>query len=219
LPVRGFRCLFLNAAFLPAFRYYAAVTVVGEHHLRVLAPPVIFAANHTSHFDIPALMAALPLCWRGRLSPAMTQDFFRAKFDRRRRSRVTRAWNQMQYVVAAGLFAGVPLPQEAGGARAALRFLGELAGRGRCPVIFPEGTRTPDGEIHPFRPGVGMMAVRLGLPVVPVRLRGLFEVFPKDRKWPIPGKVRVVFGRPMRFRKETGYSDAARQVEEAVRGL
>jgi 1-acyl-sn-glycerol-3-phosphate acyltransferase len=63
------------------------------------------------------------------------------------------------------------------GARRALRYTGELINRGFCPLVFPEGSRTRDGAILPFRPGVGMMAVRLRVRVVPIRIKGLYEIY------------------------------------------
>jgi 1-acyl-sn-glycerol-3-phosphate acyltransferase len=70
-----------------------------------------------------------------------------------------------------------------------------------------------------FRPGVGVLAVRLGIPVVPVHIHGLFEVLPVHSSWPTPGPVRLRFGAPMRFHEGEDFRTAARKVEEEVRRL
>ena len=72
--------------------------------------------------------------------------------------------------------------------------------------------------MEPFRPGVGMIASRLGVPVVPVRIDGLDRVLHPSWKMARPGRVRVAFGEPMRLTGED-YDALARQVEEAVRRL
>ena len=85
-------------------------------------------------------------------------------------------------------------------------------------LIFPEGKRTDHGEIAPFRPGVGMMAARLGVPVIPVRLEGNDRVLHHTWKMASPGPVRVIFGAPMHLTGDD-YVDLTAQVETAVRKL
>ena len=85
-------------------------------------------------------------------------------------------------------------------------------------LIFPEGRRTDAGEIGPFQPGIGMLAARLQIPIVPVRLEGLDRVLHKSWRMAVPGRVRVAFGPPL----EPGhgsYRELARRVEEAVRAM
>ena len=89
---------------------------------------------------------------------------------------------------------------------------------GDSVLIFPEGRRTDAGEIEPFRPGIGMIASRLDVPVVPVRLEGLDQVLHHSWKMARPGPVRVAFGAPMRLTGDD-YEALARQVEEAVKRL
>ena len=73
--------------------------------------------------------------------------------------------NSLKYYLSAAFFNTFPLPQREAGARQTLRYAGELISSGFSVLIFPEGKRTEHGEIAPFRPGVGMMAARLGVPV------------------------------------------------------
>ncbi len=85
-------------------------------------------------------------------------------------------------------------------------------------MIFPEGMRSETGNIRPFRGGIGMIASRLEVPVVPVRIDGADRVLHQTWRMARPGKVRVTFGVPMRLRGDD-YAALARQVEDAVRAL
>ena len=112
----------------------------------------------------------------------------------------------------------VPLPQREAGARDTMRYLGELVEGGSSVLIFPEGRRTQAGEIAPFQPGVGMIAARLRLPVVPVRIEGVDRILHQSWHMARPGRARVAFGAPIDCRGDD-YRAAARRVEEAVRRL
>jgi 1-acyl-sn-glycerol-3-phosphate acyltransferase len=105
------------------------------------------------------------------------------------------------------------------GARRALRYTGELINRGFCPLVFPEGSRTHDGAMMPFRPGVGMMAVRLRVPIIPVRIRGLYEIYPIHQWWPRRGPVEVSFGKAMTFAEGMRYEEIAEAVAREIRQL
>jgi cytidylate kinase len=84
-----------------------------------------------------------------------------------------------------------------------LRLSIELVRQGKKMVVFPEGTRTPDGTLQPAQRGVGMLVAKTGAPVIPVRIFGSFEAFPRSAKFPRwDGKVHVVFGEPLRFSPE-----------------
>jgi 1-acyl-sn-glycerol-3-phosphate acyltransferase len=124
-----------------------------------------------------------------------------------------------QFLLACGLFNAYPLPQKMGGARRALRYTGELIDRGYCPLVFPEGERSPTGQMLPFKSGIGMMARRLSVPVVPIHLQGVYEVYSIHHEWPKPGRVTARIGRPQRFDAAGDYIEAAQAVEQAVREL
>ena len=100
-----------------------------------------------------------------------------------------------------------------------MRFAGSLADQGYSILIFPEGRLTHDGAMEPFKPGVGLLAKRLELPVVPIHLDGLFAILSYRDRWPEPGPVRVRVGKPIRFDESESFENAARRVEAAVRDL
>ncbi len=111
-------------------------------------------------------------------------------------------------------FNAFPLPQREAGTRQTLRYIGEVAGDGYSILIFPEGRREPS----PFRPGVGMIASRLDLPVIPIKIEGLDQVLHSSARWPTRGPVRIAFGAPMRLDGDD-YQALASRVEQAVRAL
>src|SRR2546422_1531677 len=218
LPIRWLRLIFQQLVAIPLFRHYLPLSVTGLQHLQHLEPPVIFAANHTSHLDAPAVFAALPSLWRGRLAPAMGLDLFQPYFEPDRFSKKDVWRTGLGYVLACGLFNAYPLPQEVAGVRRALNYTAELLKRGYCPLVFPEGMRSTDGRLHSFRPGIGMMAIRLQRPIVPIYIEGLYSVYSVHHSWPKRGAVRVSFGQPLRFTSES-YDEVAQKVCRAVEDL
>ena len=218
-PVRWARTGLREGFMLPLLRNRLPLTVTGADLLKRLRPPVIFAANHVSHLDTPVILAALPPSWRRRLVPAMVQEWFLPHFRPGGFSWRERLSASLQYVLACGCFNAYPLPQRMGGIRRSLRYTGELLDHGFCPLVFPEGRRSPDGALASFQAGIGLMGVRLKVPVVPVYVEGLFKVFPAGSRWPRRGPVSVTFGRPVRLDPGQGYAEGAEEVRGAVQKL
>jgi long-chain acyl-CoA synthetase len=216
--VRGVRRASLPTWILPIARVFMRVQVEGLEHLQQTEGPVIFAANHQSHLDTPAILDAMPPAWRYRLAPAMAKEFFKAHFYPEQFGR--RAWltNSLNYYLAAFFFNAFPLPQREAGTRQTLRYIGTLVEAGYSILIFPEGKRTDAGEINPFRAGVGMIASRLNVPVVPVRLEGLDRILHQKAKFATRGTARVAFGPPMSL-TGSDYVALAARVEAAVRRM
>jgi long-chain acyl-CoA synthetase len=212
------RRIVLATFLLPLTRVFAWIQINGREHLDTLAGPVIFASNHQSYMDGPVIMAALPARWRYRLAPAMAKEFFKAHFFPQEHRLMLRIVTSAAYYLAALFFNAFPLPQRETGARQTLRYMGDLVEGGFSILIFPEGHRTDTGAIDRFRPGIGMIASRLDVAVVPVRLEGVDRVLHRTWHMARPGRVRVAFGTPMRL---TGgdYDALAKQVEDAVRQL
>lgn len=206
------RRIFLPGFLLPLNRLFAHVHAHGRENLRNLQPPVIFASNHQSYMDVPTIMSALPARWRYRVTPAMRKEFFEQHFHGRKFS------NSLNYYLATLFFNAFPIPQHEPGALATLRYIGELSSDKWCLLIFPEGKMTDAGEISPFQPGIGMIASRFGIPVVPVRIRGLDHVLHKSWMMACPGRVDVTFGPALHLAGDD-YAALARQVEDAVKNL
>jgi long-chain acyl-CoA synthetase len=218
LPARALRRASLPTWILPLGRIFARLRVEGLEHLRTVQGPVVFAANHQSHLDTPAILDALPPEWRYRVAPAMAKEFFKAHFYPEQFGR--RAWltNSLNYYLASLFFNAFPLPQRESGTRQTLRYIGELVSAGYSVLIFPEGRRTQRGEVGRFQPGAAMIASRLEVPVIPVRLEGLDRILHQKARFPTRGLARVAFGRPMSLRG-SDYAALAREIQEAVEKL
>ena len=218
-PVRWMRSVALGGFILPLSRHYLRLRVEGLEHLAEMDPPVIFVANHVSHLDTVAIFSALPSSWRRRLAPAMAQDFFRAYFQPLGRPWKERVASASQYLLACGFFNAYPLPQGRPSVRQALQYTGLQIDQGHCPLVFPEGQRSPDGNLQPFKMGIGFMALRLQVPVVPIHLEGLYQIYSIHHEWPQSGEVQVKIGSPLSFKGEQDYEKITREVEEALRRL
>jgi len=218
LPVRALRRVSLATWILPLGKIFVTLEVHGLEHLAAISGPVIFAANHQSHLDGPMILQALPPRWRYRVAPAMAKEFFKPHFYPDQYTASARLTNSINYYLASTFFNAFPLPQRETGTRQTLRYIGELIGDGYSLLIFPEGRRTEKGEINRFLAGVGMIASRLDVPVVPVRIEGLDRILHHTWKFPARGKASVAFGAPMSL-KGNDYAALAARVEEAVKQL
>jgi long-chain acyl-CoA synthetase len=203
---------------MPLTRAFAYARVEGLEHLQHIDGPVVFASNHQSHMDVPVILSALPGRWRSRVAPAMLKEFFTAHFHPEQHS--WREWftNSLNYYLACFYFNTFPIPQREAGARHTLQYIGDVAGSGMSILLFPEGMRSPTGQMKPFRGGIGMIASRLDLPVVPVKIEDVDRLMPVGSTFVRPGRVRVAFGAPLRLRGDD-YAALALRVEEAVRSL
>jgi long-chain acyl-CoA synthetase len=215
---RAVRRVALPFWLLPLARIFAHIRTTGRDNLSSLRGPVIFASNHQSHFDVPVILASLPARWRYRVATAMAKEFFDAHFFPKGHRLRERFFTSLWYRLSTFFFNAFPIPQRQAGAGETIRYMGELAEEGWSILIFPEGDRTAHGEIHPFQPGVGMLASHLQLPVVPIRIEGLDRVLNRDARWPSPGRVVVKIGEPLHLHGDS-FADMARRVEEAVRNL
>jgi len=217
-PVRIIRRLSHATWIVPLTKAFAHARVEGLGHLDAIDEPVVFAANHQSHMDVPVIIAAMPGRWRARVAPAMAKEFFKAHFFPANYKWHEWFTNSLNYYLSAFYFNTFPLPQREAGARQTLQYIGELTGEGWSILIFPEGERSTTGTLKPFRGGIGMIGARLGVPIVPVRIEGVERLMPVGSKFVVPGPVRVAFGAPLRLRGDD-YAALAKQVEDAVRAL
>jgi 1-acyl-sn-glycerol-3-phosphate acyltransferase len=94
--------------------------------------------------------------------------------------------------------------------RSALMGAIRVVKNGGAVLIFPEGTRSPDGNLQPAQPGLGMIVAKTGAPVVPVRILGSYDVFNRDMQFPKSGFVNVAIGKPVDTAISPGPSRAGR---------
>ncbi len=217
-PVRQLRRVALAVWLLPMTRLFAWIRVEGIEHVRAMDGPVVFAANHQSFIDPSVILAALPGRTRYRVVTAMSKEFFAGHFDPERHTRLQRFTSSLNYHLATGFYNAFPLPQREAGARDALRYAGELVSAGNSLIIFPEGLRVTGDAVARFQPGATMLAAKLDVPVVPVRLRGVDRVLGRGLRMARPGRVGVRFGPPRRL-TGSDYVAMAAELEAAVKAL
>jgi long-chain acyl-CoA synthetase len=180
----------------PLLRSFVRLDVQGVEHLKNLDGPVLFAANHLSYLDQPALMLALPEKIRYGTATAAWEEFFFGDYHG-----FSRIWRRLSYEYASVLFNIFPLPATQGFS-GSLAYMGKLVDAGINIMIYPEGAHSRDGKMLPFQPGLGIMVKELGIPVVPIKINGTFQILPHDASFPKKGRVTVTFGEPLRFRYE-----------------
>jgi long-chain acyl-CoA synthetase len=120
-------------------------------------------------------------------------------------------------VLVTSLFNVFPLPQQSGFLQS-FQFAGNLVDRGWNILVFPEG-QTTNGDMTSFRSGIGLLAAKLGINVVPMFLDGLADLKRENRILARPGHVRVRIARPVRFGPTQDPHEIAREVERRVREL
>jgi long-chain acyl-CoA synthetase len=212
-PISVARLAFQRGLIFPLYGLFVRQRVEGLEHLSDLEGPVIFAPNHTSHLDAVAILKALPRRFRRRLAPGQYAEFFQAPLGR---VDLWLAKKGLFYFLTFG-FNIYPLAQTRG-VRHSFQYTGELIDQGWNILVFPEGQRSPKGELQPFQEGIGILAGEMRVPVVPAHIQGLHEVLPPGRSVPRRGSIVVRFGKPLEFRKES-YGDFTQRLEDAVRRL
>jgi long-chain acyl-CoA synthetase len=204
---------------LPIARVLCPLEVRGREHLRAFDGPALFVCNHVSMVDGGLVVAALPWRLRHRLSIAMSGEILRDwRHPGPRASWHQRLWGPLLYAATALLFGVYPLPQKSGFRRSFV-FAGELVDRGQSLLVFPEGLRTRDGRLGPFLPGIGLMAAGLRVPVVPLRIDGLYALKEQRRHRARRGDVAITFGPPIRYDAATDAAAITGDLEQRVRSL
>jgi 1-acyl-sn-glycerol-3-phosphate acyltransferase len=203
-PVRSIRYLIQRLLLLPFTEAIVHPQVEGREWVKELERPAIFAANHSSHADVSLILHSLTDQARDHTVVAAAADYwFKHRF--------------LGNVVS--LFLNTFPFSRTGGAQAQLHSSSQLLKSGWNLVLFPEGSRSPDGRIQEFKPGVGFLARETGTPVVPMHIQGAFQVMPRHQRLPVPGKVRVRIGKPMTPARDEDTREFAARVENAVRTL
>jgi 1-acyl-sn-glycerol-3-phosphate acyltransferase len=203
-PVRTIRFLVQRGLMMPFTELMTRPKVEGSEWVRDLDRPAILASNHSSHADTPLLLHALSDRVRERTVVAAAADYF---YRRPLLGRVVSIWlNTFPF-------------SRTGGAQAVLHNSSELLRSGWNLLVYPEGTRSPDGRPQGFRPGVGHLATENRTPVIPMHVRGSQRVMPKGSRLPLPAPVEIRIGKPIEPAPGEGSRAFAARIEDAVRQL
>ncbi|MBZ5613696.1 MAG: AMP-binding protein [Acidobacteriia bacterium] len=193
--------------------------VTGRKNLRGVRGPLLVVSNHVADVDVGFLQTALPARLRHKLATATGGE----ALERLRSPAPDRAWfrriyDRVQWTLGVALLNLFPLPRQSG-FRKSFAYAGDAVDRGFSVLVFPEGKHTQDGELCTFRSGVGLLANNLRIPILPMRIDGLFEVKNAGKKFAAPGKIQVRIGKPMRFAPETDPEEIARALQSTVENL
>lgn len=178
-------------------RIFHSYQIVNADRLSI-EPPFILIANHASHLDVVTLATALPTKQWGRVYAVAAEDHFFAK-------------TLMSYFSALAINA-LPMPRRGGGSRAIKIIRERLEKQCYGLIIFPEGTRSRDGNMSAFKSGVGMLAAGNSLKVIPCYIDGAYEAFPADRFLPRPRKIKLLVGQPQSFEATPNTPEGWRQI-------
>jgi long-chain acyl-CoA synthetase len=193
--------------------------IEGRENLRGVAGPLLVVANHIDDVDVGFIQTALPAHYRHRLATATGGEALQALHTPPPdRGWFGRIWDRIEWVSGVSLLNLFPLPRAAG-FRQSFAYAGSAVDRGYSILVFPEGRHTTDGKMNPFRSGIGLLAENLAIPVLPVRIIGLFEVKEAGKKFAAPWKIRVRIGKPTRFEPGTPPEEIARTLQEMVEKL
>ncbi len=203
----------------PSTYILAAPRVRGRENLRGLREPVLVISNHVTYLDIAWILPALPARFRNRLATAMGGErLARMRRPPKEMNLFGRLLERLDYFLALSLFNVFPLPQQSGFLKS-FSFAGNLADRGWNILVFPEGQTTVDGRIVAFRSGIGLLAKQLNIPVVPIRIGGLFDLKQQNRIFAPPGHVQVTIGQPVRFSPDADPNEITRELQRRVAEL
>jgi long-chain acyl-CoA synthetase len=204
---------------LPITRLMSWPRTEGKHRLDEMRGPALFVSNHISMVDHALILSALPGRYRRRLAIAMEGERLRSyRHPPADANWFMRLYMQAQYVLVVALYNVFPLPQKSG-FRRAFAYAGESADRGYSLLVFPEGRTTDDGLMRRFMGGIGLLASDLSLPVVPIKIDGLFELKQKKKYFSRPGTVTITFGEPVRFAPGIDPSEITKDLESRVVAL
>ncbi len=221
-PIRLFRLLTYYAITWPITLLLAHPLARGKANLARIKGPVLFVSNHiTRKVDFGLILFVLPSRFRHRLATAMggeTLQTFRHPPDE---WFFAKRWLwQLAYFSLVALFNVFPLPQLSG-FRESFRFAGDSADRGYSVLVFPEGIindRDTPGMI-PFQSGIGLLAQNLNIPIVPLRIDGLWRMKQENRRLAHLGELTVQIGAPVTFPPNTSAAAIASHLQSLIQAL
>lgn len=185
-------------------RTYGGLRIEGAEHLPNEGSFVL-VANHTSHLDALCLLAALPFARLPHASTVAAEDYF---FQSR-----ARFW------IAALTVNALPFTRGRGSRESLAACAEVLAQPGRALILFPEGTRSRDGKLQPFRSGIGALVAGRGIPVLPCHIAGAHRSWPKGKRWPRPARLRLRVGAPRLYSTLVERAAIAAELHQAVQEL
>jgi long-chain acyl-CoA synthetase len=184
---------------------------------------MLIVANHVTSFDGPFLEYALPGAVRRRIAVAMSGEMLEDYRHFRNADRETAEAKfflpgPLIYLLLTALFNVFPLPKQRDFQRS-FAHAGEALDHGMHVLLFPEGTRSAEGRLGRFRPGIGLLVKQSSAPVLPMAIRGLGELKSGSGSWFRSGTVEVRIGEPIRFSSVDSESSITARLQAEVNKL
>jgi len=218
-PVTWLRWLAHYLLMQPAMMVLGWPRIEGRENLRGWSGPLLVVCNHISDVDFAFVQGALPARLRIRIVIATRGEALESLHTPpASRGLFGKIHDYTKWLLGVSLLNLFPLPREAG-FRQSFAYAGEAVDCGYSVLVFPEGRHTVDGKTNPFRAGIGLLANNLGIPVLPMRIVGLFEVKQAGKRFAPPRKIGVRIGQPMRFPAGSDPEQIARELQSVVEGL
>lgn len=218
-PATWIRLAAFYLIILPLTVWMSRATVIGKERLNDDVGPVLFIANHITMVDAALILLALPARFQRRLAIAMEGEVLRGwRHPPAGTGRLQRLVWFAEYFLVVSLFNVFPLPQKSG-FRRSFAFAGETMDRGYSVLVFPEGARTPDGAMKPFMEGIGLLAKKLSVPIVPARIDGLYELKEARKRFARKGQITVTIGESVSFPHDDDPAAITRDLEKLVTTL
>jgi long-chain acyl-CoA synthetase len=218
-PVTWIRFLVHYALLLPSVFVLGWPQIDGRRNLQGVKGPVLVVCNHIGDVDVGFILAALPARIRHKLATAAGGEALEAlRTPPASRNLFARMFDRVEWSLGVSLLNLFPLPREAG-FRDSFAFAGESVDRGYSVLVFPEGHHTTDGKMRPFRSGVGLLVNDLNIPVVPMRIDGLFEIKQAGKRTARPYQIKVRIGALIKFPRGTDPQDIANELRVKVEQL
>ena len=220
-PVKLIRLLLFYTIILPITHLMSRMSIAGRKNIEQLSDPALFVANHVTLGDHALVLTALPFRRRHRLAIAMEGELLRRWLHPPEATDLFMRLRWLaQYFLVNLFFHVFPLPKKSG-FRRSFAYAGECIDRGESVLVFPEGKRAPRGQMHMghFKSGIGVLAQALNVPVVPVKLEGLYELKRRQQYFANPGMVRVVLGTPITFGSQATPASIAQDLERRLATL
>jgi long-chain acyl-CoA synthetase len=193
--------------------------IEGRENLQGVSGPLLVICNHISDVDPGFVQTALTARLRNRLATATGGEALeKLRTPAAGRNWFGRTYDRIQWALGVSLLNLFPLPREAG-FRQSFAYAGRAVDLGYSVLVFPEGRHTTDGKINSFQPGIGLLANNLGIPVLPMRIHGLFELKRAGKKIAAPRKIRVRIGKPIVIPQGCDPAQTARDLQKAVEAL
>src|SRR5205823_13586658 len=191
----------------------------GRENLRGVKGPLLVISNHIDDVDVGLIQTALPFRFRHKLATAAGGEALEAlRIPAADRNIFLRAFDRVQWFFGVMLLNVFPLPRQAG-FRDSFRFAGDSVDRGYSILVFPEGRHTTDGKMNQFRSGIGLLAKNLAIPVLPMRIDGLFELKHAGKRITRPHQITVKIGTPISFSSDSEPESIAATLQKAVEHL